>query len=112
MKAKEAFSKFKSQYPDLTATSIYEYDSCYVFNVATVEPTDDLSSLEFDTLYAVSKDDGTVQPFNPFDISIEEYDVGVQVDMDSMNESSESSNSWVSIGQSWVNRSLDAKYNP
>lgn len=77
MTAKEAFHKVINTMTGMRATSCYEYDSAFVFQMApncAKDPSRLLTGLT-----CVDKKTGAVRAFKPFDMSIDEYSRGKKV---------------------------------
>lgn len=80
MTAKEAFYKVTNMLSGMRATSCYEYDSVFVFQMAP-ESVKDPSRL-LTGLTCVDKKSGTVRTFRPLDMPIDEYSRGKKVPAD------------------------------
>lgn len=74
MTAKEALRKVSSKVTGMRATSCYEYDSVFVFQMAPETASDPTRLLS--GLTSVDKKTGIIRAFKPFDIPLDEYKRG------------------------------------
>lgn len=79
MTARDAYLFFSSRNKNLLVRSCYEYDSIFVFD-AIPKTIKDRNSEMLDSLYSVSKSNGQIRSFKPYDISLEEYENGKKIE--------------------------------
>lgn len=73
-----AYNILISKYPDLYVRTCHEYDSAFVFNAIPSFIPDKKKEI-FDSLYGIDKKTRNIFTFQPFSISQDEYDRGVEV---------------------------------
>lgn len=107
MTVEEAYSNFKKKHSDLVILSCYEYDSCFVFQAVAEGVAKDRKNMVFDSLYSVSKKDGSLTLFKPFDISEEEYNRGRKLPVEKFDvKMSELSKPEREVAMMWLDKRM------
>lgn len=77
MNAKECYKIIINKYPNMKAISCYEYKDIYVFNMVPLDYYE--KSIIMDSSFSVNKSNGTINVFQPFRMTSDEYLNGKEV---------------------------------